>query len=49
MPVINNLNIINYKEIFEIQIDLNPIPVDDNLGKDITFNIKMMDGFQAKN
>ena len=45
MPEINNLTIINYKEIFEIQVDLNPIPVDDNQGKDIIFNLKMIDGF----
>jgi len=34
-------------EIIEFVVELNPIPIDDNVGKDVTVNWKMFNGFDA--
>ena len=36
------------QEIIEFDVELNPIPIDDGRGKDVTVNFKFFNGFDAK-
>jgi len=37
-----------FNEIIEFDVELNPIPIHDGRGKDVTVNFKMFNGFDAK-
>lgn len=37
-----------FKDIIEFDVELNPIPISDGRGKDVTVNFKMFNGFDAK-
>ena len=36
------------KEMIEFDVELNPPPIQDQRGKDVTVNFKMLNGFDAK-
>lgn len=37
-----------FKDMIEFDVELNPIPIHDQRGKDVTVNFKMFNGFDAK-
>lgn len=38
----------HFKDMIEFDVELNPIPIADGRGKDVTVNFKMFNGFDAK-
>jgi len=37
-----------FNDVMEFDVELNPIPISDGRGKDVTVNFKMFNGFDAK-